>query len=195
MFFGPKTRCAEQRVLPTKADFKFRHNYTRNLFSLFCLIILLQSGPCLHSPVFTFKPRSQYIYYNSKLLDFLCCWPSTSRLPNWPPVFPISREDFSMQAAGFCLTNLNFLETSRCKFPCQMLAFCLLTYYKKFSFLKEFPWRSVGSNLRSSDPELNALPTELLIQLLQTLKSLKFIYYYQIIMFAKKEKQYRARFF
>ena len=76
------------RVLPTKADFKFRHNYTRNLFSLFCLIILLWALPTRRDASDVWQGRAAHHFWAAFLTPFL----STSKLGLFCVVFIAQRE-------------------------------------------------------------------------------------------------------
>ena len=82
---------------------------------------------------------------------FLCCWPSTSLTPIRPGVFPFRREE---------LEFLEILSSTRL-FQVGWHARDL-TISLSLLITKKFCCRRQGSNLRSSDQEPDALPTELL---------------------------------
>ena len=118
--------------------------------------------------------------------SFLCCWPSTSRTPIRPGVFPFRREELEfLEICTFKFKtfpsrlpdkNLNALKTSR---------------YKTSPYLLEKKWCCQS---RESNPGPLAclpmmLPTELWRLLLWTREILKFIYYYyQILHFCMQKK-------
>ena len=125
-----------------------------NLWNLLC--IKLKSTHCVCKYVTIY-------YFIVFEFSFLCCWPSTSRTPIRPGVFPFRRDLEFLEIlsstrffrVGWLLSDKNLiaLKTSR---------------YKTSPYLleKKIVGQSQGSNLRSSDPELVALTTELLVLVL-----------------------------